>query len=234
MRKTRWVLLGMWLATGLTLAAPAERDDDAACDQGLRWMEDGNLVTIQVHDVTSPGTPSGDIEMRRYQDALRLRFTGPDGVTKSILSLDGGPELIFGTSTPAQFMEGAGIPLVPVAYLMQRYPSPCAVPEVDDFVFRLDDDKMLNAGSVQVSGRVRRTGTRIAYTLHVEPLQSVPLAAHKRIDADGSWAHVAPVQVGDDTDVRGSKVVVGMKVVEDAAPVTVAEARAWSKHGSQH
>jgi hypothetical protein len=229
MSKARWAGIVVALAAGAAAAAPS----DTSCDATLKWMEDGNQVQIHFGEPALGGGdaagPNVTIRLRRYQDAVRIGVTGADGMDKSILSLDGGPDLIFGASDPREFME-AGMPtMIPVYYLMQHYASPCEVPTQDVFTFRLDADGVTGGGPVQVSGKASRAGSRIDYELHVVSVPSATPGAGKRIDAGGHWAHVDPSPVGQDTDVRGSKVVVGMKVVEGAAPATIAEARAWGK-----
>lgn len=228
MSKVGWVAVVMVLAAGAAAAAP-----DPACDAALKWMEDGNQLQTHFGDPGQGGAdaaaPNVTIRLRRYQDAMRIGVTGADGVDKSILSLDGGPDLIFGAGDPREFME-AGMPaMIPVYYLMQHYASPCAVPAQDVFTFRIDADKVTSAGPVQVSGKASRTGSRIDYELHVASVQPAAPGAGKRIDARGSWAHVDPGPVGEDSDVRGAKLVAGMKVVEGATPATIAEARAMAK-----
>lgn len=216
-----WVSAVLACQTAAALAAPAGND----CDASLKWYEDGNLATARYRE------PAATATMRRYQDAVRVDYTGPDGQVKSILDLEHGPTLLFGSSHPGEFLDAGQPAFIPVYYLMQHYSSPCSVPADETFAFRFDDT-LMNAGPAEVKGRVRRTGSRIDYEIQIQhpaPLQGPP--GMMPLDATGTWSHVAPSPVGEDTDVRGWKVVNGPQSVDEkAAPATVAEARAHAGH----
>jgi hypothetical protein len=198
--------------------APAGGD----CDASLKWLEDGNLASVRYRE------PSAWITTRRYQDAMRVDVTGPDGRAKGILELERGPTLLFGSSDPREFQDAGQPAFIPVYYLMQHYPSPCAVPADEAFSFRFDD-AMMGAGPAEVEGRVRRTGSRIDYEIRIRhPAPPPGRPGVIPLDASGSWSHLPPVPVGEESDVRGWKIVNGSQSVDpDASPATVAEARAY-------
>jgi hypothetical protein len=211
-------------ALALALAAGGMSAASAApagipCGAALEWHEDGTATRVRYRH------PDSTFVMQRYRDALRIEHVGADGRTRTLIDLDGGPQLLSGTRDP-QDMFMAGMPvMLPLYYLARRYASPCAVPASETFSLRIDDDRTMHTGPVQLTGSARRNGSRIDYEIHVMPLG--PPAAGT-IDASGTWESAPLVAIGEDTDVRGAAVVRAMRVVDGAAPSTVAEARAYA------
>jgi hypothetical protein len=194
----------------------------AVCPAGAQWTEPAYAMAR--YEAPWPMSTS---ELHRYTNAMRVDFARADGASRAILVLENGPELIFGSRNPQEFLDAPLGVMLPVIYLQQHYPTPCATPPAEDFAFRIERDGMFGGGPAEVSGTLHRTGHRIDYTLHVVPAAQ---AAKAPLNISGSFIFESLTAIPEDTDVRGAQVVVGMALVEGAAPATVAEARQSAKH----
>jgi hypothetical protein len=211
-------LVAVAVAAQALAAAP-----EAACDPRLKW-EDAIHSSDRFHD------PDVDISMRRYTDAMRFDFMGPDRRPKGEIALHGGPVLLYGTNKPLL----SDIPAVqwpkPLWYVMQRYARPCAVPAEERFRYRVDDARVWGTGLVEVHGLVRRQGRDIEWELTVEP---VAKSSGPVFRASGRRTLGTPGPIPQDLAVRGWKPVKGMRTLpadqwrvdESASYATIAEAR---------